>query len=208
MTGGSLFLVRHGRTAWNRTRFLGRADVELDAVGRQQAAEAAAALRDRPIAAVWSSPLRRAHATALSIAAVHGVTVRTTELLLELDCGDWEGRSKRDVPVTISRRDPCDPLPGGESVADGFRRAGQLVDEITAELMPGRHLVLVGHYLLNQLVLAALTSTALEQALHTSYRPAPGSVTELPYEIAGGSVVVPSSTWRMSAPVATADARP
>ncbi len=66
-------LVRHGRTSWNRTRFLGRRDVPLDEVGRGQAAAAADAVRTLlgpggGAVTLWSSPLGRARETAAPVA--------------------------------------------------------------------------------------------------------------------------------------------
>lgn len=52
--------------------------------GGKAAAEALAAdLADRPISAIWASPLERAVQTAELLAAPHGLTIRTDERLLE-----------------------------------------------------------------------------------------------------------------------------
>ncbi|KAG4169177.1 hypothetical protein ERO13_A12G083066v2 [Gossypium hirsutum] len=56
-----IIVVRHGETAWNATgRIQGHMDVELDEVGRQQAASLAERLSRVPeISAIYSSDLKR-----------------------------------------------------------------------------------------------------------------------------------------------------
>ncbi len=128
----SLLLVRHGRTVDNaHGRLLGRSDPELDELGRRQAAALGAALasgRFGPIAAVVSSPLRRARQTADAV----GLPVRVDDRLIELDYGEWEGTPVADVaPETWStwQADTAFRPPGGESLADlGARVRAACVD--------------------------------------------------------------------------------
>ena len=64
-----LYLVRHGTTTLNReNRYRGRRDIPLDAQGYQDAVDAARCLSHAGLAAVYTSPLRRAIATAQIIA--------------------------------------------------------------------------------------------------------------------------------------------
>jgi broad specificity phosphatase PhoE len=68
----TVLLVRHGRTALNaQGRFRGLTDPPLDEMGMAEAEEAARSIlarsRDRPIAALATSPLARARQTAESI---------------------------------------------------------------------------------------------------------------------------------------------
>jgi probable phosphoglycerate mutase len=72
-----LILVRHGETAWNRERRIqGATDVPLNDAGREQAADAAAALRETLPAGiplvVATSDLGRARETAQIIATALG----------------------------------------------------------------------------------------------------------------------------------------
>jgi broad specificity phosphatase PhoE len=178
---GRLWLVRHGRTAWNDCRFLGRADLPLDPVGRAQARAAARALAAESVDAVWTSPLRRAGATAVEIVAAqpHALPppVERPELI-ELDVGEWQGRPKG--AMSIGRRDPEARLPGGESLTDVARRVGALAGELLAELRRGRRVVVVGHYFAGRLLHAALIGIPVGRALHDPrYCPGPGSVHEI-----------------------------
>ncbi|KAA3461292.1 phosphoglycerate mutase-like protein 4 isoform X1 [Gossypium australe] len=69
-----IIVVRHGETAWNATgRIQGHMDVELNEVGRQQAASLAERLSRVPeISAIYSSDLKRALETAETIVATCG----------------------------------------------------------------------------------------------------------------------------------------
>lgn len=69
--------------------------------GRAQARAAAAHLRDRPIVAVWSSPLERALETAAIVARSFGLPVKVDDRLTEWHLADlWEGIRWEDLPTT------------------------------------------------------------------------------------------------------------
>src|SRR5512135_1407354 len=88
-----IFLVRHGETDWNRTRrFQGRSDLPLNQKGRDQAHALALALKEEPLAAIYSSPLARAMETANVIKVFHPLAPLFAEQrLLEMNLGDLEG---------------------------------------------------------------------------------------------------------------------
>jgi broad specificity phosphatase PhoE len=93
-----ILLARHGETDWNReNRFQGHADPPLNEAGRVQAAELAATLAHEPLAAVYSSPLRRALETAQTVAARHELAPVTLDALREVDVGSWQGLTRADV---------------------------------------------------------------------------------------------------------------
>ena len=99
-----ILLLRHGQSEWNSLgRWQGRADIGLSALGRQQAAEAGAALlagqrTETPIGSVWTSTLARAHETARILAGVLGVEpVRPDERLVETDAGPWQGLTHHEI---------------------------------------------------------------------------------------------------------------
>ena len=91
-------LVRHGQTEWNRVeRFRGRKDLLLDATGLRQALAAALRIKDWPVAAVYSSPLRRALETAKVIANQLDLPVEPLDGLIDLDFGDWQGLTAEEA---------------------------------------------------------------------------------------------------------------
>lgn len=114
-----LALLRHGHTEWNRAgRIQGRTDIPLDAAAEAElAAQKLPAPWDR--ATLWSSPLARAHDTALLVA---GAAPQTHAALTEMDWGAWEGLHGKDLrsDPTSGYRDIEDwgwhyTPPGGES---------------------------------------------------------------------------------------------
>ena len=93
-----VILWRHGQTDWNaQSRFQGQADIELNEVGRAQAARAAELLGAVTIDAVYSSPLRRALATAHAYADPRGMTVVEDARLVEINVGTWSGVRLEDI---------------------------------------------------------------------------------------------------------------
>ncbi len=133
-----LLLVRHGATPWTDPvrLYQGHIDVPLSDLGRSQADHLAAALRDRPAAAVWHSPLSRTRETAEAIAAATGAPCRPDPRLMELSFGSWEGRSHEDVRLAdpdAHRRHHDEVLEGtppcGEPVASLFERLSDFLRE-------------------------------------------------------------------------------
>jgi broad specificity phosphatase PhoE len=94
----TILLARHGETDWNREgRFQGHADPPLNDTGRAQAARLAVELADVELAAVYSSPLRRALETAEVVAAAHDLTPIPLDALREVDVGSWQGLTRPEI---------------------------------------------------------------------------------------------------------------
>ena len=149
-------LLRHGQTAYSvERRFSGTgADPELTPYGVEQAAAAARRLaaeaENAPVTAIWSSPLRRAAATAQQVAAALGLPVRLDERLRETDFGEWDGYTYSEVqaewPSELAAwlADPSTPPPGGESFVATMARVQEARADI-AEAHAGERVVLVSH---------------------------------------------------------------
>jgi broad specificity phosphatase PhoE len=94
----TILLARHGETDWNRDgRFQGHADPPLNRTGRDQAVELSVALMAEELAAVYSSPLRRALETAKVVAASRGLEPVTVDGLREVDVGSWSGLTRAEI---------------------------------------------------------------------------------------------------------------
>ena len=94
-----LYIIRHGETDWNRAaRMQGHADEPLNDLGREQAAQVAAALASYALDAIDSSDLSRAADTAHAIAAYHPhVSVHTSARWRERDYGRFQGMTLAEV---------------------------------------------------------------------------------------------------------------
>jgi len=132
-----------------------RHDVELSATGQEQAERLAQALRGERLAAVYSSPLKRALGTAQAIARYHGLPVEVDFDLREVDAGEVEGLSLEE----LSRRYPqlweewrwgsgSLRLPGGEDLDDLQVRAWRALERIAARHPQGT-VAVVGHTFTN-----------------------------------------------------------
>lgn len=112
----SVIFCRHGETESNLGGWLaGSWDVSLTERGRAQAREAAASLLagGQPVAAIHSSPQRRALETAAILAQALGLPVIPVAGLEERRWGDLEGGA---IPADLLREE----VPNGESLT-GFR---------------------------------------------------------------------------------------
>lgn len=93
LTRQAFWFLRHGETDWNaRNLAQGATDIPLNPVGLAQAQTAAKLLANRGIRTIVSSPLSRAHDTALAAAEVIGKPVLLDPQLQEVAFGDHEGQ--------------------------------------------------------------------------------------------------------------------
>jgi probable phosphoglycerate mutase len=140
-----ILFVRHGETEANRRRLaLGRADPPLTERGNEQAEAVAHRLSSLGVSAVYASPLLRARETAAKIAMAAGVEMSVDDRLVELDYGEWDGRSFPDLPPEELRRwrdDPSFAPPGGESL----RTVAERVAGFCTEHLEGETVVAVSH---------------------------------------------------------------
>jgi broad specificity phosphatase PhoE len=115
----TILLARHGETDWNRDfRFQGHADPPLNEVGRAQAAKLSATLAAEALAAVYSSPSRRALETAEVVDAAHGLEPVVVEALREVDVGSWEGLTRAEIEKRFPQQ-YARWLEGGQGWDDG-----------------------------------------------------------------------------------------
>jgi probable phosphoglycerate mutase len=137
----TLLLARHGETDWNRdNRFQGHTDIELNARGRAQAEELAAALaRMGAIAAVYASPLLRAYETATIVAARLALEVTQVPDLREVDTGEWSGLSQ----VEIEQRYP-DAWSRWRDYGPGWEE-GESYDDLGRRVVPALQSLAAGH---------------------------------------------------------------
>ena len=158
-----LILVRHGQTAWNRQpRFRGRADIELDETGLAQAQATANKLSVFPVAAVYSSPLKRAMATAQPIADKLGLAVEPHHGLLDIYFGSWQGLTPQEARAQDSalldtwlKAPHKVTFPQGEGLPDVRARVTGALDELVHK-HENQTIVLVSHVVVLKVALCAI----------------------------------------------------
>ncbi len=147
-----LILLRHGQTRLSvERRYSGRGDHPLTELGQEQASRAAARLsKVEDIAAIVSSPLRRATQTAQKLADTLSLDVVTHQGLIETDFGTWEGltfaEAARQDP-DVHRRwlgDTSVRPPDGESFDEVNARVRKARTDLIAKY-GGKTLVVVSH---------------------------------------------------------------
>lgn len=160
-----ILLVRHAEPDESaHGRCCGVLDVPLSPRGRRRSETLARELSATPLAAVYSSPLRRALETAEPIAAAHGLVPRAHEGFRELDFGELEGERYEDVADSrpeLFRAWMETPIlvrfPGGEAFRDLQARALAAAEEVRRS-HAGRAVAVVAHGGVTRAILAAALS--------------------------------------------------
>ena len=157
-----LILVRHGETVWNVEKiYRGRADVDLDEVGIKQAELLGKYLSNWKLEAIYSSPLKRALATANIIARYHKIGVYIADGLIDFDYGEWQSLPEQEVrrsyPALLDKwhNNPHEVrIPDGERLADVRERAAGIVDNVLSKYEGS--VVLVSHRVVNKVLICSL----------------------------------------------------
>ena len=157
-----IILARHGETEWNIGEvFRGRLDIELNQTGIKQAKLLAEYLSNLKIDAIYSSPLKRALATAEIIATYHKLNVEIAPGLIDFDYGKWQGLPHQEVKDKYKKlyaewiNSPEKvKIPAGGSLNDVRKRATGVVDNVIAKYEGT--VILVSHRVVNKVLICAL----------------------------------------------------
>ena len=160
------YFLRHGETDLNARQLIaGSIDTELTELGRRQALDAADALADEPITAIYSSPLRRARDTAEPIATRLGLPVVIIAELAERNWGSLEGKPRG----SHKRGVPAEGAESFEAFAERVLRGFAQVDSQVP--------LIVGHSGLHRVLCRTLniveTETPVSNALPLKFEPLP-----------------------------------
>ena len=146
-----VLLIRHGENDWVGTdRLAGRTEgVHLNDKGRHQADRLASLLRSQPLAAVYSSPLVRCMETATPIASAHNLPVVELPDVLEVDYGEWRGKSLKELSKLpewhmVQHYPSRFRFPGGETLREVQSRAVQALDRLH-EAHPNQVVAVLSH---------------------------------------------------------------
>ncbi len=157
-----IILARHGETEWNVAEvFRGQIDIDLNETGVKQAELLSGYLSTSAIAAVYSSPLKRALKTAEIIAQPHKLKVNVDPDLIDFNFGKWQGLSHqevkekyRDLYATWITHPEQVRMPDGEALEDVSKRVIRIRNKVI-ENHRGT-VVIVGHRVVNKVMICTL----------------------------------------------------
>src|SRR3990167_4847296 len=168
----TLFLIRHGRTAWNAERRIqGQANIPLDEVGNSQVLSLAQSLLPERFEAIYSSPLHRALQTAGVIARGRKLDVIIDNRLIERDYGLWTGmldaEARQQYTDIFSGNWRVSGIPGGENQQVLVSRAVSFLDDILNRHPEGQ-IAIASHDCLLGAMLGSILKMPLE--MHEALR--------------------------------------
>jgi probable phosphomutase (TIGR03848 family) len=180
----TVLLIRHGENDYvKKGRLAGRKPgVHLNERGRAQAENLAKALTKIPIKAIYSSPMERTMETAEPIAKALNLGVIKQDGLLEVDFGNWQDRTIKQLSrLKLWRIVQFSPssarFPGGESFADAQHRIITEIEFLCNKHKPKDTIVCVSHSDVIKLAVAYYLGLPLD--LFQRLTVMPGSISTL-----------------------------
>jgi len=133
-----LYFMRHGETVWNtERRYQGMTDIELSAEGIRQAECVTERFKNIHIDKIYSSPLKRAMATARPIAENKGLEIIEEDAFREIYFGEWEGMTVPDLTekygdsyINFIKEPHNYGFPGEQSIDKVIERIKPSIDRI------------------------------------------------------------------------------
>ena len=168
MANKTIYLLRHGKIAveGEQRRYIGQADLPLEAAGVRQAERLQALLERVGFDAVYCSDLVRSLDTAKIIAGKTQAQIMVYPELREINLGEWEGltfdevaRSFPDQFAARGRDIAYYRTPGGESFAECGSRVMEAFQRILTEAK--EPVIIVGHAGVNRLILCRILGMPL-----------------------------------------------
>lgn len=168
MTKTRIHLLRHGAiTGSGEHRYNGQTDVTLSPRGLGQYQLLADRLADRPIAACYSSDLKRCAEGARILCARRGIEPVLKTELRELSFGNWEGMTWDE----LAERYPDQwqarmndfvgyRVPGGENLQDLQNRLMPVMEQLIGRHR-GEEIIVVGHGGTNRVILLSALGAPL-----------------------------------------------
>ena len=156
----TVLLIRHGQTRSNVAGYyMGWSEEDLNEVGYIQSRHLASRLAEVPIAAIYTSPLRRAYTTASLIAEPHGLEVNSLDDFKEIKLGDWQGLHESEIArrwPELWQQSEIDPsvltMPNGESFNQVAERAVRGFETVVAANRDKRVLIVTHEIIIKILV--------------------------------------------------------
>ncbi len=145
----TLYLIRHGQTAYNASgRVQGWLDVPLDDVGKMQALKVSRRFSNKPISAIYTSPLSRAAETAKTIAGACNRDIILDIRLREYNMGDWTGLTGDEIAASAPGHHIANhetQIPNGETAQEMRKRVDAFLVDVMARHTSRDTVVAVSH---------------------------------------------------------------
>jgi len=159
-----IWLVRHGETDWNKQgRYCGVTDLPLNEIGIKQAELLAKRLKEEnfKFSCILSSPLLRAKQTAEIIGKILGLEIHVVDLIKEIDYGDWEGLTVKQIKKRYSqlfKKWEKDPIlyspPNGETGKSVLNRVILFLNYLNGLVrLANKRILIISHNTFNRIFL-------------------------------------------------------
>lgn len=147
-----IYLVRHAEAEGNVQEFFqGNIDTSLTEKGLQQLECLAERFRGISFDVLYSSPFLRAKKTAEAVNRYHGLALHTDYALREINGGDWEGRTWKELPALYpdeykmwTEKMWAFCAPDGDEMTGVYARMQEALTDI-AEKYAGKTVAVVSH---------------------------------------------------------------
>ena len=168
-----IYIARHGETIWNvEGRIQGRSDPDLSPKGYAQSLGLLDQLKGRSLSAIYTSTLKRSFLTAEPVANHFGLPIQRQPELDEIAFGLLEGQLLFEFDETLKNewerfRDQrfTYHIPGGENYTDVANRIRPFMER-TLQNHEGQEVLIVGHRVVNRLLIGMLLEYPLEWVLN------------------------------------------
>ncbi len=169
-----IYIARHGETAWNvEGRIQGRSDPDLTPQGVAQSLALLEQLKERPLAAIYTSTLQRSIQTAQPIATFLNLPVQKRSELDEMAFGIMEGVQVSSFTEELKKeweRFKEDRfayrIPGAENFTDVANRLEPFKGKILRD-HAGQEILVIGHMIVNRFLIGMLLEYPLKEIQRT-----------------------------------------
>ena len=168
-----IYIVRHGKTVWNKLRLLqGSRDIALSKEGREAAIARGEQLKNIHFDKIYSSPLSRAYETACLIRGDKDTEIIRDDRLREINFGVDEGQSSIELqkdkgnPFCKFFDDPANfkAPEGGESLHDVCARTKEFMEQVVEPQKDKLQRILIaGHGAMNKAIMCHVLKHGVDE---------------------------------------------
>lgn len=166
-----VYIIRHGQTVWNAAgKLQGRADIELNEIGREAAGKLGEELEKIEFDVIYSSPLIRAYETACLIRGHRNIPIIRDDRLKEISFGLKEGTCyqewiSEESPYRFFFTEPGKYQPPEE--AESFQQVCDRTYEFLKEVIEPlekekKRIMIVAHGALNKGLMCYLEGNSID----------------------------------------------